>query len=198
MPRFEPIPGETPIDDLSGLIPAGIHTRAQLAIVEAENIRKAVVKYLGRRPSIRTAPFTSDWLRQLHEEMFGHVWRWAGELRRTQKNIGVPAREIRVELKKLLGDLAYWRNDQTMEPAEQAARLHHRAVVIHPFENGNGRWARLLTAIFTKQTTGLVTAWPETTIGASSAVRERYLAALQAADAGDLTMLVELHRELTK
>ena len=198
MPRFDPIPGETPIDDLSGLIPTGIQTRAELATVEAENIRKAVVRYLGRRPSTRTAPFTSDWVLRLHKEMFGAVWTWAGEIRRTQKNLGVSAREIRVELKKLLDDLAYWRNDSSMDPAEQSARLHHRAVVIHPFENGNGRWARLVTNIYTKQTTGLVTAWPEATIGATSVLRDRYLEILRAADAGDLAPLVALHREMTK
>ena len=67
-----------------------------------------------------------------------------------------------------------------------------------PFANGNGRWARLLTNIYTKQTTGLVTMWPEATIGATSVLRDRYLEALKAADAGDLAPLVGLHRELTR
>jgi Fic family protein len=30
---------------------------------------------------------------------------------------------------------------------EQAMRIHHRTVNIHPFENGNGRWSRMLANI---------------------------------------------------
>ncbi|MHC5015872.1 MAG: hypothetical protein ACYTGM_15425 [Planctomycetota bacterium] len=58
---FETVPGETPIDDLSGLKMQGITTRAELNQVEAENIRKAVVKYLARKPNRRIAPFDRQW-----------------------------------------------------------------------------------------------------------------------------------------
>jgi hypothetical protein len=30
MPRFKPIPGETPIDDVAGLIPKGVLSRGDL------------------------------------------------------------------------------------------------------------------------------------------------------------------------
>ena len=40
------IPGETPID-ISGLKISGINNRQDLSVVEAENVRKAIVKYLG-------------------------------------------------------------------------------------------------------------------------------------------------------
>ena len=43
------LPGETPID-VSGLKRKGINTRAELNRAEAENIRKAVVKYLAANP----------------------------------------------------------------------------------------------------------------------------------------------------
>ena len=47
----------------------------------------------------------------------------------------------------LTEDLSCW--DQSgMCSLEQATRLHHRAVWIHPFMNGNGRWARLLANIW--------------------------------------------------
>ena len=48
MSQWNPIPGETPIADISGLIPKHVTSRAQLNIVEAENIRKVIVKYLAR------------------------------------------------------------------------------------------------------------------------------------------------------
>ena len=74
----EPIPGETPLDDLSGLRVQGITTKAALNAVEAENIRKATVKYLAAKPTRRIAPFDVAWMLRLHEEMFGDVWKWAG------------------------------------------------------------------------------------------------------------------------
>lgn len=36
--------------------------------------------------------------------------------------------------------------------------------------------------------------WPEQTIGASSPIREEYLAAIQAADNGDYEPLIALHQ----
>lgn len=68
------LPGETPID-VSGLKRKGIRTRAELNQAEAENIRKAVVKYLAAKPSRRSAPFTLSWSRRLHKQMFGDVWK---------------------------------------------------------------------------------------------------------------------------
>jgi Fic family protein len=78
---------------------------------------------------------------------------------------------------------------------EQAARLHHRAVAIHPFANGNGRWSRMLANIWLRRNGARWTEWPEATIGASSVIRGRYLDALRAADAGDLGPLTAMHAE---
>src|SRR5260370_38692701 len=83
------IPGETPIDDISGLKLKGITLRKELNEVEARNILKATVKYLGGRLSRRTAPFNLSWCLRLHREMFGDVWRWAGKPRDKAVNIGV-------------------------------------------------------------------------------------------------------------
>ena len=78
MTGWQTLPGETPIDDISGLKVKGVTTRSELNKIEAENIRKAVVKYLAAKPSRRTAPFDLPWVLQLHREMFGDVWAWAG------------------------------------------------------------------------------------------------------------------------
>jgi hypothetical protein len=64
------LPGETAID-VSGLKRKGINTRAELNRAEAENIRKAVVKYHAAKPSRRSAPFTLSWAKRLHKQMFG-------------------------------------------------------------------------------------------------------------------------------
>src|SRR5271163_5361490 len=115
MAVWKPIPGETPIDDISGLKPKSVVTRAQLNDVEAHNIRKAVMRYLVTTPSRRQAPFTLDWCYKLHRQMFGDVWRWAGRKRTTELNIGVPFHRIDIELKNLMDDLAFWREKGEME-----------------------------------------------------------------------------------
>ena len=123
MPPWEPIPGETPIDDISGLKVPGIATRKELNRLEAENIKKAVLKYLAKRPSRRSAPFDLSWSQKLHHEMFGKVWKWAGEIRRSDKTIGVPWSQAAPMLPALLGDLVAW-DENKIDLSEQAVLLH--------------------------------------------------------------------------
>jgi Fic-DOC domain mobile mystery protein B len=189
------LPGETPID-VSGLKRKEIGTRAELNRAEAENIRKAVVRYLAARPSHRAAPFTLSWKTRLHKQMFGDVWKWAGVFRRENLNIGCDWHQVPIQLQALLDDLAFW-EEQGVAWLDQATRLLHRAVWVHPFPNGNGRWARMLANIWLKRHGHPITEWPEETIGSSRVVREEYLAAIRAADHGDEGPLRELHRRFT-
>ncbi len=200
MADWQSMPGETPIDP-SGLRPETrkvVHSRAQLNLLEAENIRFAIVKYLAGTPSRRLAPFTLKWVLKLHAEMLANVWLWAGQIRKIELNLGSPAWQIQTDLHSLLEDLRYW-EDSNMPQQEQAATLHYRAVKIHPFENGNGRWARLLASIWLKQHGHPITRWPEEGItDATSPIREKYIEALKCADQGDLSSLIELHRAYSK
>jgi fido (protein-threonine AMPylation protein) len=196
MANWESVPGETPIDP-SGLKIRGITTRRELSVVEAECIRKVVVKYIAAKPSSRSAPFNLDWFLRLHKEMFGDVWVWAGKIRTVNLNLGSPFGLIRDHLYDLVENLNSWPGYQ-MDFAEQAARLHHRAVQIHPFENGNGRWSRMLANIWLRRHKQALTEWPEATIGEKSVIRESYIEAIQRADAGDLDPLISLHRTLTQ
>lgn len=190
---WPPIAGETPIDDVSGLLPKGIATQDQLNVAEAENIRAAVVRYLGARPSARQAPFTLAWLYKLHAQMFGDVWMWAGKRRVTELNIGVPYLNIDIQLQQMLDDLAWWHPSGAMPLVEQAARLSHRAVAIHPFLNGNGRWSRLLANIWLKRNRHPITAWPDVEVGAEGRIRDAYLVAIRAADLGNFDPLIKMH-----
>lgn len=195
---WETLPGETPIDDVSGLKIKGIRTRTELNKIEAENIRKAYVKYLAAKPTRRMARFDLAWVLQLHREMFEDVWMWAGTVRTTEKNLGVPSWRIQTDLQTLLDDLTCWdREEMDIDIMEQAVRLHHRAVYIHPFENGNGRWARLLSNIWLRLHDHPPLVWPEATIGTESLIRAEYLAAIRAADRSDYCQLMELHRRFT-
>jgi Fic-DOC domain mobile mystery protein B len=189
------LPGETPID-VSGLKRRGISTRAELNQAEAENIRKVVVKYLAATPSRRSAPFTLSWTRRLHQQMFGEVWKWAGQFRQENLNFGEDWHQVQIQLQALLDDLVYWKG-QGGSLLDQAERLHHRAVRIHPFQNGNGRWARMLANIWLKRHAHPITVWPEPTIGSQSLIRDEYIAAIRAADHGDEEPLRELHQRFT-
>jgi Fic-DOC domain mobile mystery protein B len=187
------LPGETPIDDVSGLKPKGITTRAHLNALEAANILKATIKYLAAPPSRRSAKFDLAWTLRLHKEMFGDVWSWAGVIRVRDLNLGVPFFIVREQLQNMLDDLAE-RHRSGRDLVEQAAALHFRAVSIHPFMNGNGRWSRMLANIWLKRNRSRVVIWPEEAVGSESVVRSEYIAAIQAADKGDDLPLLEMHR----
>lgn len=194
MPFFDTLPGETPIDDISGLKIRGITRRSELSIHEAENILNATIKYLIEPLSLDRDSFDYSFSLQLHREMFGDVWAWAGQLRRAETNIGVPPIQIEHHLYNLFGNVPYWASLSWME---QVARLHHGAVYIHPFTNGNGRWSRMLVNIWLRLNDQPITRWPETTLGDASTIRGDYLTAMRNADQGDFDRLIELHTRYT-
>lgn len=184
---------ETPLEDLSGLkLKIVSPTREQVERFEAMNIAKAREKYFIRKITPKRAPFDLSWLMKLHKEMFGDVWEWAGKFRTTNTSIGVDKHQIHIQLGHLLDDLCAWQGmDLTI--LEQATRLHHRAVQIHPFENGNGRWARMLCDIWLRKNGENAIKWP-VTVEKESPIRLEYISALKAADDMDETPLLELHK----
>jgi fido (protein-threonine AMPylation protein) len=127
--------------------------------------------------------------------MFDDVWAWAGQPRKKNLNLGAPWQHVESQLFGLLKDLSLW-SQSGMELLDQAVLLHHKAVFIHPFLNGNGRWSRLLANIWLKQNDAPDVQWPSQ-VGAKSPIREEYLAAISKADEGDLGPLTELHRRFT-
>jgi Fic-DOC domain mobile mystery protein B len=189
---WAPIAGETPID-ISGLKIRGVTNRRELNRAEAHNVRKAFAKYLLSRPSARSAPFDYKWSLKLHREMFGDVWKWAGSIRAQALNLGCAPHLIAEQLAHLLGDLNSWDSFQ-IGLAEQAAMLHHRAVQIHPFHNGNGRWGRLLANIWLARHAAPLIEWPEQVIGDQSVIRDAYLSSLRWADEGDYGPLIDLQQ----
>jgi Fic-DOC domain mobile mystery protein B len=188
------IKGATYNDDISGLL---LDTNVQytlqdIYVYEAKNITKATLKYLSAKPNKKLAPFTYEWFLQLHKDMFGDVWDWAGKLRQVELSIGVKAYMVPIELKKLVDDLKYWDKNKTFCVVETAARLHHRAVQIHPFKNGNGRWSRMLANIYLKQNGLNPTKWNEDLLSKENPHRDDYIESLKLADKADYSKLIEL------
>ena len=182
--------GQTPIDDLSGLcIP--ITKRGELDIAEYKNNIKAAKKYLLKKLTDKNAPFTPDFFNRVHRDMFEEVWSWAGKARRTGKSVGVEAYKIGFEMNRLIHDIGIWEK-QKKPVREIAARIHHRLAWIHPYENGNGRFARMITNIYLHKRNKLAIAWPKD----QDHFRRRYLDALKKADSGDFESILKLHEGL--
>jgi fido (protein-threonine AMPylation protein) len=188
------LPGETPIDDISELKVPGITVRRELNVVEGQNIRKALVKYFGREINDELAPFDLVWMKQLHQEMYGDVWDWAGRFRfrDTLPECSSPWQHIQDHLTNMFENLTY-REQSGVDTSILAAELHHQSVKIHPFQNGNGRWGRVLTNVWLVLRGQRHIHWPDDVSGCVSTEREGYLTALKAADAGDYGPLSELH-----
>lgn len=192
---FELTPGQTPIaaSELEGLIPA-ISIQAELNEWEETNIIEGRQWAFENRASLRRDPLTSDYLKELHQHMFNHTWKWAGKFRLTDKNIGVAFYKIPVELQNLLDDARYWIEHNTFSKDEIAVRFHYRLVSIHLFANGNGRHARLVADVLANRAGRPPFSWGNTDLAGAGPARTRYLAALAAADLGDYEPLIGFAR----
>ena len=179
--------GETPLDDISGLKIKSVTTRSELDVVEAENILDAFLKYTLSPEQVKEITFDTKFLQQLHQEMFGSVWSWAGEFRTTQTSIGIEAVNIRQALYQLMDDLKFW--ETAWEYQETATRLHYSLVKIHPFLNGNGRCARLFTDLWLLSIGKEMLEWGDENLDNVNSSRKEYIFALQEVDSGSYERL---------
>lgn len=185
-------PGATPLDadERASLIPGHITTQRELNEWEQLNILQGEAWAGKQRKEILSEGF----VRNLHKQMFGDTWRWAGQFRKSDKNIGVDWLKISVELRKLLDDVAVQIEHTSYPPDEVAARFHHRLVAIHPFPNGNGRHARLMADLLAERLGQSRFTWGSRSLVDASATRQAYITALQAADARNYTPLLVFAR----
>ncbi len=183
--------GATPLDpdEREGLKFKHITTRGELNELEQANIANGLLWLERRRKS---DIFTDEFMRKLHKQLLGDVWRWAGKYRLTEKSIGIDPIQIAVQLRILLDDARFWAENGTYTPLEAAARFHHRLVQIHLFPNGNGRHARIAADIYLQE------AFEEAPIEwahgfdlmVDNERRKKYISALRAADRGELELLL--------
>ena len=185
--------GQTPLDEeeKEGLKIKSITTQGELDEFEQLNIEKAVEWTINtnlKPERILTQKFVKD----LHKKMFGDVWQWAGEFRKSSKNIGIEWPQISVELKSLLDDTNYWIDNCTFLPEEISIRFNHRIVAIHCFPNGNGRHSRMMADIMMESIFNeKVFSWHQSNMVKADDTRKEYIAALRKADNGDIKPLIE-------
>ena len=183
---------QTPLtpEEFEGLVPSYITLREELNEAEQINIVEAQSWGYKRTRSVLSIKFLND----LHKRMFGKVWKWAGQYRKTGKNIGVDAYKIQIELKQLVDDDAYWIELSTYEPDEIAARFHHRLVYIHPYPNGNGRHARMAADLLLRSMEQEAVTWGSENLTDPGRTRSQYITALRAADEHDYGPLFKFVR----
>lgn len=191
-PLFEQDDAATPLapEERDGLIPSYITLRRELNEAEQANILEAGEWAFARRRDVLTEAF----LKTLHKQMFGRVWRWAGAFRLTERNIGVAPYRISIDLRQLLDDCRHWVEHSTYPPDEIAARFHHRLVSIHPFPNGNGRHARMAADLLLTRLGQPRFTWGQVNLVDPGVTRQAYVAALRAADGHDIQPLLEFVR----
>jgi Fic-DOC domain mobile mystery protein B len=177
-----------------GLVQTWVTNRGDLNEAEQENIVKGAI-WARRRRGVKAIDLLhDDYVKILHKQMFGEVWKWAGTYRQNKINIGIEPFRVPVEMPAMLDDLRFWVENKTFSPDEIAARLHHRLTQIHGFPNGNGRHARMMADLLIERLGGQPFSWGGGSIADASTLRTKYVSALQAADGHDIRPLLAFMR----
>lgn len=189
--------GQTPLgeEEKNGLMIKSIASMRELDEFEQFNIEKAIEWTIRSKFKVETI-LSEKFVKQVHEKMFGGVWKWAGDFRKSEINIGVSWINIEMELRYLLDDTKYWIENKTYCPDEIAIRFKHRIVKIHCFPNGNGRHSRIMAdiiieSIFEKE----VFSWGFKNRLDADENRRNYIIALREADNHDISQLLDFARK---
>ncbi len=193
--KFEYKKGATPLepDEIYNLRLKHISTQKELDELEATNIIQGQQwAFSKKRKNILNITF----LLTLHKHMFGEVWSWAGKYRRTQTNIGVEPFRIPLETGHLLEEVTFQLQNNIYSMDEISTRFHHKLVWIHPFTNGNGRHARMMTDLLLHVYGHPIFTWGIHNLNEQGTVRQEYIRALKAADKNDFDPLMKFVRSL--
>ena len=141
---------------------------ANMKDLEEMKAHNVCLKMMQEEAAIKEKPLTELFIRTLHQTMLREdytVYRQlpggvntsyvvhAGRYKTRPNSVITPSGErfeyaSPEETPALMADLIAWYNqaeaEKTMSPIELAALFHYRYIRIHPFEDGNGRIARLL------------------------------------------------------
>ncbi len=148
--------GETPVDDdeAQALTPEILEQLGQsvskadiFAIeqaIEAEVTANTVVKII--EGDLGLSDLLADFfIRDLHRQLYGDIWTWAGKYRQRELNIGIAPESIAAELRTSLQNMLYrFEHTADWDARQFGIAVHAETVRIHPFTDGNGRTTRLL------------------------------------------------------
>lgn len=199
MMEFNYPTGSTPLnaDELADLIPRHIVTQQELNAWEEKNILVAQ-SWAFKQKNILSLEF----IQKLHKKMFDKTWKWAGQFRKSEKNIGIHWLQVSMKIKELCDNVQYQLDHNVYSKDDTAVRFHHALVWIHAFPNGNGRHARLMADLLIILQGGKQFSWglhqkisrSSSDLYNSTPVRKQYIEALQLADKGDFSKLLTFAR----
>ena len=183
---------EVPEEDRADLIPTYIADLGELYAAEQESIASALI---ARRPSAEVL-LDDMYLRRLHRAMFERVWKWAGQYRTCETNIGIDPTQVATEVRSLTADAQVWVESGCYDEDGTAVRFHHRMVQIHPFVNGNGRHGRIAADLLISALGQPAFSWGQNLHVSTEELRSRYIAALRRVDVDpeDLSDLLNFTR----
>ena len=125
---------------------------ATLRDVEEMTASNVGLKMMSEEAKIQDMPLTQNFIRTLHQTLLREECG-AGQYK-TRPNSVITRYGDRFEYASpeetpaLMADLVTWYNSEEeagrLSPIELAALFHYRYIRIHPFEDGNGRIARLM------------------------------------------------------
>ena len=191
--KIDYIDGQTPLDEeeKEGLRIPSITTREELDEFEQLNIEKAIQWTFGKKLKAEQL-FSEKFIKELHKRMYGEVWKWAGTFRTSEKNIGIKSYLIAIELKQLLDDAIFWKENNTYDSEELAIRFKHRLVSIHCFANGNGRHSRLIAdLIVEKLYYSKFFSWGSANLVKATEARSKYMQAVRKAEKNEIQQLID-------
>ncbi|MEJ6735973.1 MAG: mobile mystery protein B [Flavobacteriales bacterium] len=194
--EFQYKDGQTPLDEdeKEGLKIKSITAQGELDEFEQLNIEKAIEWTIHTNLKAEKI-LTEKFIKALHKKMYSDVWKWAGEFRKTNKNIGINWTQISIELKSLIDDVKYWVENKTFSPEEIAIRFKHRIVAIHCFPNGNGRHSRMIADIVIESIfKNEIFSWRKSNMVKANETRKEYIKVLREADNGNIEPLIKFAR----
>ncbi|TRX50657.1 hypothetical protein FNH22_25385 [Fulvivirga sp. M361] len=143
---------------------------------------------------------SADLILKLHHIAFSHLYEWAGAWRRSDFQVGphVPPgyNEVPLRMYQFVDELnfKFGKVKSDKDLIHLLAYAHHRIVFIHPFNNGNGRTARLLTNLI-----ALLKGYDQIILyHREGQERSIYLKAVRTADNYDYSLLEELIKSQLK
>ncbi|MBI5438680.1 MAG: Fic family protein [Nitrosomonadales bacterium] len=135
----------------------GIRSSAEMDVAEASALVKAMDGFV--RMYDEAHRFTASDIREFHRLWLGDIYAWAGEYRQVNVSKGdfpfaaaarVPALMVEFE-RDVLRRCTPCNFTVRDEVVRALAETHVELVLIHPFQDGNGRVARVLSTLMALQ-----------------------------------------------
>lgn len=149
--------GETPLsgDELDALLPHVVNTlgmpirKADVFDLEAavlQDVAERLIADVFNGDLTLDELLTDQFLRDLHRQLYGDIWAWAGRWRSREVNIGVAPEQITVELRTAMDNIRYrWQNSTDWSARDLGIATHadpcaHRS--IHRWQRSGDKASR--------------------------------------------------------